>query len=180
MRVRVVLPLMLACVSSAAGSLAADDDKAAPKSSHDHLKVFEPLVGQWEGTHASGDLTARITFTIDWMLDKQFIREEIRSDLGGKEFTVITIYGWDDKAGAMTTHAFTSNGASGAALRKFVNAAPGKVAHNFSLEWSSGRKVVGKRVAESPRPDRLVVTFPDLTQNGEPVPATTWELKRKK
>ena len=180
MRVRAA-SLLAACLLVATGPVAADDPKAAPpKSSYDHLKVLEKSVGRWEGKLTTGGLEVPATFSVEWMLDKQFLREELRVKLGGRERAVVIVRGWDAKAGVMSEHGFVSNGDSGSGTAKFGDPEEGKVAFTSSLAWASGRKVVGKQLIEFPEADRLVITLTAQTQDDKNVPDSKLELKRVK
>lgn len=177
MRIHVAVTLMLAGLSAGPGS--ADDKAHAPtRSNYEHLKVLEKAVGQWEGTFTAGGKTSAAILTVEWMLDKQFLKEELRLTSGGKQTAVAVVYGWDAKAGGMALHGFSSTGDSGSGTGK-LDAAEGKVSFTSSLVWGSGRKVSMKRVVEFPEADRMVITD-QATQDGAEMAEAKLEFRRKK
>jgi hypothetical protein len=179
-RVLVAGSLMFAGLLVAPGPGGADEKPdAPPKSSYEHLKVLEKTVGQWEGTITVPGKEVAATLTVEWMLDKQFLREEMRLKVGGKEFAAVVVCGWDAKAGSMTEHAFASDGASGTGTAKFGEAPEGKVSYTSSLVYVSGRRVDMKRVIEFPETDRMVITD-TITQDGKAMPEGKMEFRRKR
>jgi len=183
MRVLVTVSLMLAGLLAVAGPGRADDKRDAPsKSSYDHLKVLEKSVGRWEGTTDQlGGRKLAATLTVEWMLDKQFLREELRVKMGDKtEFTVITVRGWDAEAGVMTLHTFTSQGDSGTGTGKFGEAAKGKVSFTAFTVSVSRPRVGAKTVIEFPEADRMVITDTERTLGGKALPDGKIEWRRKK
>jgi hypothetical protein len=182
MRVLVAVSLMLAGLLAAAGPGGADEKPAARgKSSYDHLKVLEKAVGQWEGTtDALGGGKVAATLTVEWMLDKQFFKEDLRLKVGEKDIVSVAVYGWDAKTGGMTLHGFAADGDSGSGTAKFGAAAKGKVSRTASMVWVSGRRVGMKQVIAFPEADRMVITDTERTLDGKALPDAKMEWRRKK
>lgn len=182
MRVRAVVTLTLAgLLAATAGPIAGDDKKsAAPKSSYEHLKILEKSVGSWEGTLTTGIARVPVTSTVEWMLDKQFLKEETRYEGTGKESRIVIVRGWNANAGVMTEHAFLAGGDSGSGTSKVGDADAGKVSSTYSVTFATGSKASGNSLVEFPDADSMVITLTERTLDGKKFPDAKVVLKRKK
>jgi uncharacterized protein (TIGR02246 family) len=88
-----------------------DDDAKEPKTSVDHLKLLDPLLGDW----TSADHGKNVQVHCGWTLNKSFVLVQYTIKKGSEETTTAQHFGWDPVNQQIRSWYFDSTGGFGEA-----------------------------------------------------------------
>jgi uncharacterized protein (TIGR02246 family) len=88
-----------------------DDTEKEPATPADHLKAFEPLLGDWVSTGKS----RQVQLHCGWTLNKSFVLLEYKIKAGGQESLTAQRFGWDPVNQQIRSWYFDSAGGFGEA-----------------------------------------------------------------